>query len=302
MIRHILMTLGRAILVVVVVASAWYTAVSLYWWEWQRAMFLGLLCLGSLVLTLFLLTQRRLDRIEQALHSPGDRTSTPYAHDEASIPSTPQRSFGWLGTGDRTYVFIPFLVGFGLVVSAVAVLIERVAGFVVGSNPAAGRRDWRPGDVEPWSHEDRAGPRRVLTAAAVVILIVAIALLGAPLVGDLVYEPGEAQQGQRVMELQVRGKRVELDPVATASTVADVCRTQTGVAVQVAAVTRIDEDTVRLVIEPRLHSDDQRRFAGCLTDLGLDRHHIRVTSVMDAADQPLAEAFMGSVASRDTST
>lgn len=297
--RSLIRAVGRAVLVVVLVASAWYTGLSLYWWEWQRALFYGLVCLGSLSVMLFLVLQGRLDRLEQQVLSGGAGAPGAAAGADETIPTTPERSFGWLGPADRTFVFIPVLVGFGVAVSAAAALLERVAGFVVGpevqdaSSVGSGPRS---------ASAPTARRRRTVVVAAAAMVVAALLVLAVPLIGALVYAPGQAQEGRRVVELEVRGKRVDVDAVATVTVLAGYCQTQTRAPVRVDAVEQAGPGVVRLVIQPRLHADDQRRFNGCLSDYVVDRHTVSVVGVEDLVDQPVASTPERSSASSETST
>lgn len=306
--RFVLSAVGRAVLVVVLVLSGWYTARSLYVWEWQRALFYALAFLASLVVVVFLLLQRRLDRLERRLATRPEPHATPAEKPGEDIPAAPDREFAWLTPGEGTYVFIPLLVGFGVAVSAVAIAVERIAGFIVGPG---GEDDPRQPDGAPrQGRRTRQRATRSVRAAAVAVLgVLAMTAVVLPFVDDVTYAPEAPQPGQRAIELQVRAKRVEVDPVATVTSLAEFCRTQTRIPVVVDAVEPTGPQTVRLVVHPRLHSDDERRFEGCLGDLSLDWHLISVVGVTDVGPgsspppdrdddgQPVASS-----ASRDTST
>jgi hypothetical protein len=103
-------------------AGAVYTVVSLNRWEWNRALFFGLIMLIAEVGLATGLVLRRLARIEfqQAQTDPTIRRILQEAR------STPNR-FAWLKeTSQRTNVFITFLIGGGVLVSAIAWLADRV--------------------------------------------------------------------------------------------------------------------------------------------------------------------------------
>lgn len=255
--RYLLASVARSVLVVSLVASAWYAAVSVYWWEWQRAFFYSLLFLGCLVLLVFLVLRRRLDRLEEQVRMPSTGTDGPSGDD---LPVSPSRAFPWLDP-TRTHVFIPLLVGFGVVVSLVAMAVERVADFVVG---------------------ERRGPHgRVRTALAFLLATLLVAVLVVPLVGDLVYDPADPRPGRRELEVAVQARRAELDPVGAVSAVAAFCVVQTRAPLVVDAVDEVTDDMARLTVHPRLDPDAQRRFEGCLGDFVLDRHRTWVVAVRD---------------------
>lgn len=255
--RYLLASVARSVLVVSLVASAWYAALSVYWWEWQRAFFYSLLFLGCLVLLVFLLLRRRLDRLEEQVRTRTTGTGEPAADD---LPVAPSRTFPWLDPG-RTHVFVPLLVGFGVVVSLVAMAIERVADFVVG---------------------DRRGPvGRVRTALAFVLATLLVAALVVPFVGHLVYDPTDPEPGRREVEVAVQARRAELDPVGAVGALASFCVAQTRAPLVVDAIDEVAADIARITVHPRLDPDAQRRFEGCLSDLVLDRHRTWVVAVRD---------------------
>lgn len=116
--------------VVTLLATGTYLFVYIYRWEWHRALLVGVLFLGCLVALTGALVLRRLAALEQRLTASAPRSDTERVLrrlSEAPVDSAP---FPWL-TPDRlgqTHVFIPVLLGGGIVVSALAWLVERVAG------------------------------------------------------------------------------------------------------------------------------------------------------------------------------
>jgi hypothetical protein len=116
-------------------AGVAYTIVSLNRWEWNRALFFGLIVLIAEVGLATGLILRRLARIEfqQSQIDPAVRRIL------RETRATPDR-FAWLReTGQRTNVFITFLVGGGILISAVAWVADRVAARTQ-SSPAGEQR------------------------------------------------------------------------------------------------------------------------------------------------------------------
>jgi hypothetical protein len=107
------------------VASAIYTIVSLNRWEWNRALFFGLVVLIAEVGMATALVLRRLTRLERENREVLD----PMLH-EVLRANRPPRSdrFAWLKESpQRLNVFVTFLVGGGVLLSGVAWLVDRVA-------------------------------------------------------------------------------------------------------------------------------------------------------------------------------
>lgn len=104
------------------VGAAGYTIVSLNRWEWNRALFFGLIVLIAEVALSTALVLRRLS----TLHAPGPDPAVRTIIRETRPPS-PER-FGWLEESTHQLpVFITFLVGGGVVLSGVAWVVDRVA-------------------------------------------------------------------------------------------------------------------------------------------------------------------------------
>ena len=106
-------------------ASGAYMIVSLNRWEWNRALFFGLVLLIAEIGLATGLILRRLARLEhdqRAMIDPAIReilaTSRPPGRDR----------FAWLKEStSQTNVFITFLVGGGVILSGIAWVVDRVA-------------------------------------------------------------------------------------------------------------------------------------------------------------------------------
>jgi hypothetical protein len=105
-------------------ASAGYMIVSLNRWEWNRTLFFGFVLIVAEIGLATGLVLRKLDRLEAARRY--DPETLAVLRD-TRVPS-PDR-FAWMKEASRGQlnVFITFLVGGGLVVSAAAWAIDKVA-------------------------------------------------------------------------------------------------------------------------------------------------------------------------------
>jgi len=116
-------------------AGALYMIVSLNRWEWNRALFFGLIVLIAEVGLATGLVLRRLARLEHV----SSRVDPAVANiiREARPPS-PDR-FAWLRESNHNLnVFITFLVGGGVMLSGIAWVVDRVAS--KSSSPAGEER------------------------------------------------------------------------------------------------------------------------------------------------------------------
>jgi hypothetical protein len=103
--------------------GAFYMIVSLNRWEWNRALFFGLIVLIAEVALATGLVLRRLTRLEY--RSRVDPAVGSILRE--TRPPSPDR-FEWLRDSTKqTNVFITFLVGGGVILSAAAWMVDRIA-------------------------------------------------------------------------------------------------------------------------------------------------------------------------------
>jgi hypothetical protein len=116
-------------------AGAVYMVVSLNRWEWNRALFFGLIVLIAEIGLATGLVLRRLSRLEYNTKRNVDPTVVEILHE-----TRPTRDrFAWMreSTGQMN-VFITFLVGGGVILSGIAWVVDRVASKT--SSPAGEQR------------------------------------------------------------------------------------------------------------------------------------------------------------------
>ena len=104
-------------------AGLGYMVVSLNRWEWNRALFFGLIVLIAEVGLGIALVLRKLGQLERG------RAVDPVVAGilRDTRPATPDR-FAWLkSSGSQLNVFITFLVGGGVLLSAIAWVVDRIA-------------------------------------------------------------------------------------------------------------------------------------------------------------------------------
>jgi hypothetical protein len=105
------------------VAGLGYMVVSLNRWEWNRALFFGLIVVIAEIALATGLVLRKLAEVQRS------RSADPavLAVLRDARPPSPDR-FAWLKeTHGRTNVFITFLVGGGVLLSALAWMVDRIA-------------------------------------------------------------------------------------------------------------------------------------------------------------------------------
>ena len=105
------------------VAGGFYMIVSLNRWEWNRALFFGLIVLIAEVALATGMVLRRLTRLEYRMRRPVDPVVAGALRE--TRPPSPDR-FAWLRDAtQRPNVFITFLIGGGVILSAGAAAGSR---------------------------------------------------------------------------------------------------------------------------------------------------------------------------------
>lgn len=130
-------------------AAGWYVFLYLVRWEWNRAFVAGVIFLAAEVALVGSLVLDRLARLQSALPAEdpiGSRRATRPTGDSSDREADPRvlarltgsapparEPFAWLSrTPDRLSVFVPILLGAGVLLSGLAWIVERVARFTAG--------------------------------------------------------------------------------------------------------------------------------------------------------------------------
>jgi len=129
-------------------ASGTYTFVYLYRWEWNRALMSAAIFIAAEVAVMGSLLAQRLKVITERLDdqpaaSPPPARTVRLEHIRAGAPA-PKARFAWLARPEQMNVFVPVLMGAGVLLSGVAWLVERVARSTVApmaERGLAGRLD-----------------------------------------------------------------------------------------------------------------------------------------------------------------
>ena len=115
------------IAILTMAAAGTYVFVYLYRWEWNRALTAGIIFIATEVAVFGVLILDRLHRARDAGarsgRGPGRVPLAPVADEPP-----PRDHFAWLAeSSSRLSVFIPVLLGAGILLSGIAWLVERIA-------------------------------------------------------------------------------------------------------------------------------------------------------------------------------
>jgi hypothetical protein len=290
--RGLTAVLARILTVVVLATSGAYLLVYLYRWEWNRALVSGVFFVAAEVALGFSVVLRRLRAIEARMGEPAGPRATLEAEPASSmaeqrLAATPVERhdpFAWLSPGDgRLGVFVPVLLGAGVMLSALAYLVERLAQ--VTAVPGLDRRLSRRLDVlappaggltrtstlPPSSRRrTRGSPVMVVLGllSAGVLLVVAVGAIA-----DATQtrpQTGPVPATTRI-ELVIDQRGAATTATVAAEALWATCRPILGAERPADAriVTGVG-NRVDLVLRPGVTELARRRLVGCLTDLQLD--------------------------------
>ena len=272
--------LSYAIGGVALVAAGFYVFVYLYRWEWNRAIMAGVLFVAAeialataLLLDKFRSLEKKIDH--RALDGRGLQALE--AIEDTAPPA--RRHFAWLSDQDKVSVFVPVLMGAGIVISGIAWAVERIATSTARpllerrlairlqplALPAGGLTGTAPlaPPVPPVSRRTRI--KRVF----VVLATGAALALSIDMLGDLTQNrPDEITAGETTVVLDLSIKDEDLgSPMAAATSLWMACRGTVSSDLQDLSVTA---GKVSLTLEPALGPYSMRRLNGCLEDGTID--------------------------------
>jgi hypothetical protein len=292
---------SRLLTLVVLAVSGFYLLVYLYRWEWNRAFISGLFFLAAEVAFVGSSIRGDIRSLATRVDAFEDERERRLHAELGAVNARPARSFAWLRetTAQGPAVFVPVLLGAGVILSAAAFVVERLAGIVAHATldrDTAGRLvELEPlphGLMDPRPTERIAGPQRrrslASTASRVVALTMAAVLsFGAiDLLADATQTRAESAAAGGITRVDVsidqrRGARPAVD---AAKALVIACRGTLPARAEVVRVVASADDNVEIEVTPRLSQARRRRFFGCLEDATLDLVRARVIAWSDAGE------------------
>ena len=284
--------LGRVLVVIVLVASGAYFLVYLYRWQWNRALVSGLFFVAAEMAVVASVLLRRLQALEERLDELQRRPAPaepPVALDAITASAPPPKDrFAWLSSS-RTSVFIPVLLGAGVLLSGVATVVERLAGatarpvlehrLALRLQPLALPAGGLLGPAGATAAVPR--PRRgVVLGRVFAVAVVALLVYGAiDVVADATQTRPDRDTAGTTTALVLSVSHREAGPSAVRTTEALWAACQSTLRRQLSArVAGLGADRVSLEVTPGLGEHAQRRILGCLEDATFDRVQVDVVS------------------------
>jgi hypothetical protein len=299
--------LGLTVTIVVLAVSGAYILIDLARWEWHRAVSSSIFFLAALVVLATTVVLRSIRRLEnrlgriEASRAFGTAPASTQAVGGPTSPPGPARHFEWLHRPpDRLGVFVPVLLGAGVVLSVVAYAVERLAGALSPAtlDPKAAERlgaelplgDGPIPEVVPEPRPVRMSRGRRAASAVVLVVALAGAVGAVQLLRTLTQtRPGEvAAAGSTVMVVEVEQRRNIRAPEAVVEDLWGACRSLVPGTHRITSVERLDPSTLRLEIDVALGRTGRTRIVGCFEDHTIDLVRADVISISPAPATPTA--------------
>ena len=287
-----------ALLGVATATTGAYLVVYLVRWQWNRALIAGVLFVACEVLLIGRLVLQRLRTLDERMTALSD-VDRPRVRLITSRPE-PRDRFAWMQESvTRTNVFLPVLLGAGVLASAAAWVVEVVArrtarpalerslvtslgalafpgGGFLGAAPTTDVRR-----SAPWWR--RAG--FVLAAAAVAGGVAG----GIDVLADATQtRPDQlVRDTTTVIDLELRGARAAADPTRHASDLVRACASQSFVReIPQIAVLDLGATGARVLVAADLGDHGAARLRGCLEDTTLERIQASVVNLTELPPAP----------------
>jgi hypothetical protein len=279
--------------IVVLLASGTYLFVYLYRWEWNRALIAGVFLIvaeiglvGAMLIDRLRSLERRMSNMEM-----GTSRRETLEEIERSAPKPKQR-FKWLMGGGELHVFVPVLMGAGVLFSAIAWVMERVARTT--ARPALERG--LEARLVPLALPEGGFLAPVAAPAApmnlsffrryrALIAMVVISMMGIfaiKTLGDLTQNRPDAPVlgGNGVITLQIQQRDYGHSDMMAARNLWGACSTTLSRRFQANSFTRTGQHEITFVVEPAFGRYAERRLTGCLDDATLDNMQARVKGIV----------------------
>jgi hypothetical protein len=289
---------GSLLTVVVLAVSGLYLLVYLYRWEWNRAVVAGLFFVAAEIAAVATTVLRRLRSIEARLEASPSPDRVLIRLQESAPPSA--NRFAWLDERmGSTNVFVPVLLGAGVILSLLATGIERLAAS--SARPELERRLAARlellalpagGLLGPTPAAAPAVPRTVrLARQAFLVTVAAVGVLGVVQLIDIVADatqsrPERAPIGATELTISVNVKGARAVEEETAEALLVACRYTINRGRDATELENVGSRTYRLVLSPAIGEHAQRRLEGCIEDATLDRTSAHVVSFVPVRQSP----------------
>jgi hypothetical protein len=279
--------LRYGVLIVALVASGIYLFLYLYRWEWHRALVAGVIFVAAEVGLATAAILDRLRTMESRLTIWAARnTEDVLARLQETAPES-KVNFEWLSPRDgQLSVFVPVLLGAGVILSGVAWLVERMAratarpvlerGLAMQLAPLS-----MPSGTLLGNPAVTALPRRHLGRQVVIAAVASVAGVGAIFgLAELTQDRPDSVRPHAASSVVIAtSAKPDRPALETAEALWGACTTALGRGYEVDAVRDIGGGMVEYVVRPEIGKYTKRRFEGCVRDGTTDRLSGRIQQI-----------------------
>jgi hypothetical protein len=275
--------LAYVMLAIVIATSGAYLFIYLYRWEWNRAVIAGIFLISAGMALVAGLLFEKMKRIEDKIDEIGRADHEATLRAIRDTAPEPKERFRWLsGGGDHLSVFVPVLMGAGVVFSGIAWLVERVArstarpameeGLAFRLAPIALPDGGFLAPVPEGPIVNRRGHVRQFRTAFILLLVGAAVSVSVDMLGDLTQNRPDpdifGKSGAITMEITRNGwTRSE---VSAAKSLWAACKGTVRKDMIATGFIPNADGTLTMLVTPAPGESAQRRLTGCLEDAVLD--------------------------------
>lgn len=286
--------LGSLVTAAVLAASGTYLLVYLYRWEWNRALVAGIFFVAAEIALIGTALLRRLRAIEARLDARDGASPSRLERLQETEPE-PRKPFEWLDPTNMS-VFVPVLLGAGVILSVLAHGIERLAAATATpmkqralaarldalALPAGGLLGFTPtGLGELTSRAPRRDWRTAMVRGFGVVLAGFLLVVSIQLIADATQDRPDLTDLGRSADVVVRVDRrfTTRSEVLTAEAIFVACRHLLGHGRTASDFRAIGDGEVAFSVTPSFGEHAQRKLVGCIEDALFDRISVSVVSI-----------------------
>jgi hypothetical protein len=278
--------IGVALGITTALASGAYVFIYLYRWEWNRALIAGMFFVAAEIALLAVAVLDRLKRLDGRLNDIERQLVAPdraLARIQETAPPA-RRHFAWLTDMEGTGVFVPVLMGAGIVISGIAWAVEKIAHKT--ARPVLEQR--LAGRLAPISLPGPGGdvaalpPPRAFRPmrAAGWLLMVAILVVGLVTLADATQNrPDDLSAGSSTTIAFDVYTNQGMDSLTAAQQLWQACSGTIPSRVQTRSFRATTDGSITVDVRPALGVYGERRLRGCLEDAMLDNIQAAVRTV-----------------------
>ena len=273
--------LAYIMLTLVIAASGAYLFIYLYRWEWNRAVIAGIFLIAAGIALAAALLLEKMRRIEEKIDSIGRIQHEETLQAIRDTAPEPKERFKWLSGGDLN-VFVPVLMGAGVVFSGIAWLVERLAratarpameeGLAFKLAPIALPQGGFLAPLADGPTITRRGHLKKYRTAFILLLVGAALSVSIDTLGDLTQNRPDpdiiGKSGAITLEITRHGwTRSE---ASAAKSLWAACKGTVGKDMRATGFVPNTDGTLTMLVTPAPGESAQRRLTGCLEDAVLD--------------------------------